>query len=92
MEKKYYGVILLVVFLVVAGVLLSISNESNNLEIERASITSQESVGEYSPQNVDLTTTEIDFEDDLDDLSIDSEELENFDEDIDFDSIDEDLF
>ena len=99
MAKKYYGWILFGVFIIMAGILLIINSsflKNDELEISTpaGNLNSGLSEEKISPENetvseIDMENSDADFEADIEDFESDLESLDNFDEDIDLESIDD---
>ncbi|MCD6149450.1 hypothetical protein J7J13_01540 [bacterium] len=99
MAKKYYGWILFGVFIIIAGILLIINSsflKNDELEISAPAGNLNPSLSEEKilPENetvpeIDMGNSDADFEADIEDFESDLESLDNFDEDIDLESIDD---
>jgi len=99
MAKKYYGWILFGVFIIMAGILLIINSsflKNDELEISTpaGNLNSSLSEKKISPENetvseIDMENSNADFEADIEDFESDLEDLNDFDEDIDLESIDD---
>ena len=97
MAKKYYGWILFGVFIVIAGILLAMNSGffgDDELEISAPIDISNSNLTEESilPENetaveIDMENSDADFEADLDDFESDLENIDDFDEDIDLESV-----
>ena len=101
MPKKYYGWILFGVFIFVAGILLTAHFsffKKNGPEVSAPPLlnsSSSNSAGENASSGnetmveIDMENSDADFEADADDFESDLEDLNDFDEDIDLESIDD---
>jgi len=97
MAKKYYGWILFGVFIIIAGILLIMNSsffKNDELEISAPAGNLNSGLPEEKvlPENetvteIDMENSDADFEADIDDFESDLESLDDFDEDIDLESI-----
>ncbi|GBE16386.1 hypothetical protein BMS3Abin15_00200 [bacterium BMS3Abin15] len=89
MQKKYYVLILLGVFVIIAGLFLAL-NQSKAPSISPAPSQSKIS-DDAAPVKIDLEN-DADFEQDVDDFDVSEEVLDDFDsEDFDADTIDDNV-
>jgi len=99
MARKYYGWILFGVFIIIAGILLIMNNSffgDDDLEISSSPDILNSNLTEENilPENeavveIDMENSDADFEADIEDFESDLESLDNFDEDIDLESMDD---